>query len=249
MAKLRSDEWYAGVGPQRVPAPGVDATGRAVERLQGPSTDRHRQHRLRPDPLQLPPRRGGRRGEAGRVRRGRGAVEPAGRLARGNPRPAYRHALAEHGGDGDGGDVPGQPHRRSRPARRLRQDDPGAVDGGGQRRPPGRGDLRRTDAERDLPGAGARLRHRRLAAERGGPGGHSVLGAVPQVRVVDDPEPGPLQHHGHCLEHEHHGRGARHDDPGAGRNAGPGQPAAGGGACVRSTRGGSRARGQNDLSR
>ena len=34
-----------------------------------------------------------------------------------------------------------------------------------------------------------------------------------RVGVVDDPQPGPLQHHGHRLDHGLHGRGARHDHP------------------------------------
>ena len=44
------------------------------------------------------------------------------------------------------------------------------------------------------------LRHGRLAVERGGPRRHPVGRAVPQVGVVDDPQPRTLQHHGHRLD-------------------------------------------------
>ena len=72
----------------------------------------------------------------------------------------------------------GQPHRRRRPAGRLRQDDPGAADGRGLGRPAGRGGARRPDADRHLPRPAAGLRHRRLAAQRGGPRRHPVRGGV-----------------------------------------------------------------------
>lgn len=63
--------------------------------------------------------------------------------------------------------------------------EPGVYEAGGrQRRPPRRGDLGRTDAERNLP---------RLSEEvRADP----VRGAVPPVGVVDDPQPRPRQHEG-----------------------------------------------------
>ena len=55
-------------------------------------------------------------------------------------------------------------------------------------------------------------------------------GQLPEVGVVDDPKPGPLQHHGH-REHDGPGRrGPRRDDSGNRRHAGPRQPAARGGA-------------------
>ena len=72
-------------------------------------------------------------------------------------------------------------------------------------------------------------------------------GAVPALGVVDDPQPGALQHHGHRLDHGHHGRGARHDDPRAGRHPGARQPAAGGVARVRPARRGAGAAGPDDL--
>ena len=58
-------------------------------------------------------------------------------------------------------------------------------------------------------GAGARLRHRRVAAERGGPRRDDLRCAVHRVGAVHDPEQGPLQHHGHRVDDGGRGRGAR----------------------------------------
>ena len=79
-------------------------------------------------------------------------------------------------------------------------------------------------------GAAAGLRHRRVAAVRGGPRGHPVRGRLPGLGVGDDPQQGALQHDGHRVHHGLHGRGAGHDAARRGRHPGPGQPAAGGGA-------------------
>ena len=82
-------------------------------------------------------------------------------------------------------------------------------------------DPRRPDADRHVPRRAARLRHRRLEAVRGGPRRHAVERAVPEVRVVDDPQQGSLQHHGHRLDHGAWWprRWAR-SMPGSGRHAG-----------------------------
>ena len=56
--------------------------------------------------------------------------------------------------------------------------------------------------------------------------GTHVGPGLPHVRVLDDPQPGPLQHDGHGLDHGLHGRGAGHHDPGHRRDARAGQPAA-----------------------
>ena len=154
-------------------------------------------------------------------------ARPAGHVARRDAGPPDRDALAEPGRDGDRGAAPRQPDRRRRPARRLRQDDPGAAHGGGVGRPAGRGRPRRADADRHLPWPAARLRHGRLAAQRGGPRRDAVRGGLPRVGVVDDPQPRPLQHDGHRVHDGLRRRGARDDDPGhrPGRPA-PGQPAA-----------------------
>ena len=137
-----------------------------------------------------------------------------------------RDAVAQHGRDGHRGDAAGQPDRRRRAARRLRQDDPGAADGRGVGRPAGRRGPRRPDADRHVPRPAARLRHRRLAAVRGGAGGHAVRAAVPAVGVLDDPQPRPLQHHGHGVDDGPAGRGARHGAARAGRHSRRRQPAA-----------------------
>ena len=55
-----------------------------------------------------------------------------------------------------------QPARRRRPPVRLRQDDAGAADGRGERRPAGDHGHRRPDAEGQLARAGDRLGHRRV---------------------------------------------------------------------------------------
>ena len=59
-------------------------------------------------------------------------------------------------------------------ARRVRQDDPRAADGRGIRRHPRDRRPGRSDADRSLPRRGARLRHRRMAAERGGARRHDL---------------------------------------------------------------------------
>ena len=139
-------------------------------------------------------------------------AEPAGRVARRDPGPADRDAVAQHGRDGDRGDAARQPDRRRGAARRLRQDHPVAADGRRLGRPAGRRRARRPDADRHLP-----RRARSAAAptcggsaRRCAPGTLS-RGGVPAVGVVDDPQPGPLQHHGHRLDHGLRRRGARHD--------------------------------------
>ena len=72
-------------------------------------------------------------------------------------------------------------------------------------------DPRRADADRHLPRRGAGLRHRRLAAVRGGPRPATLSQEqFLQVGVVDDPQPGPLQHHGHRLDDGAGGGGAGH---------------------------------------
>ena len=77
-------------------------------------------------------------------------------------------------------------------------------------------------------GVRAGLRHGRLAAVRGGPRGHVVAGAVRPLRVGDDPQPRPLQHHGHRLDDGARGGGARHRRPRRGGHPGAGQQVAGG---------------------
>ena len=52
-----------------------------------------------------------------------------------------------------------------------------------------------------LPRRAAGLRHRRVAASRGGAGRHARRRtAFLRSRVGDDPQQGPLQHHGHGLD-------------------------------------------------
>ena len=118
--------------------------------------------------------------------------------------------------------VPGQPDRRTRPAGRLRQDHPGAAHGRGLGGPAGDRRPGRPDADGHVPGCAARLRDRRLAAQRGGPVGHAGSRDVHRHRVVDDPQRRPLQHDGDGLDDGGHGRGARDDHPGHGRHAGAG---------------------------
>ena len=65
-----------------------------------------------------------------------------------------------------------------------------------------------------------RLRYRRLAAQRGGPGRHPERATSSSVRVGDDPEPWPLQHDGHGVDHGAHRRGTRHDAARAGGHTG-----------------------------
>ena len=197
-------------------------------RVRRPAAHRDRQHRVRPDPVQRPPQRGGRERQAGRLRGRRRAAEPAGGLARRDASSARPRCS-------------GGTWRRWRPRRCSAANpiDGVVLLGGCDKTIPS---LLMAAASVDLPavvvpggpmltgtfrGVAARLRHGRLAAERGGPRRHPVGRAVPRVRVVDDPQPRTLQHHGHRLDDGAGGRGARHDHPRPRRHAGPGQPAAG----------------------
>ena len=159
------------------------------------------QHRVGPDPVQRAPQRGRRAREARRLRGRRHPAEPAGRVAGRDAGPADRDALAQHGRDGRRGDAARQPDRRRRAARRLRQDDPGAADGRRVGRPARRRRARRADAHRHLP------RRRRSAAAPTCGGCREEVRAgtlseddVPALRVVDDPQPGALQHDGHRVD-------------------------------------------------
>ena len=125
------------------------------------------------------------------------------------------------------GDAARQPDRRRGPARRLRQDDPGAADGRRVGRPArGRGP-RRPDADRHVPRPAARA----AAPTSGGCPRRSAPGTLSQervhpVRVLDDPQPRALQHHGHGLDDGPARRGARHGAARPGRHPGRRQPAA-----------------------
>ena len=145
-----------------------------ADALRRPAADRHRQHRLGPDAVQRAPDRGRRVGARRRLRGRRHPAGPAGGVARRDAGPADGDALAQHGRDGHRGDAPGQPDRRRRAARRLRQDDPVAAHGRRVGRPAGRRRPRRPDAHRHLPRRAARLRHRRVAAVGGGPRRHAL---------------------------------------------------------------------------
>ena len=79
-------------------------------------------------------------------------------------------------------------------------------------------------------GRGAGLRHRRVEAVGGGPRGDALARGLPALGVLDDPQPRPLQHHGHRVDDGGHGRVAGHHDPRPGRYPGGRQPPAGGGA-------------------
>src|ERR671912_242716 len=54
----------------------------------------------------------------------------------------------------------------------------------------------------------------------------AASGDLPGVGVGDDPQPWPLQHHGHGLDHGLPGRGPRDHHPRPGRHPGPRQPPA-----------------------
>ena len=180
--------------------------------------------------------RGGTQRRAGRVRGGRSPAEPAGGVAGRDAGAADRDVVAQPGRDGHRGDAAREPDRRRGAARRLRQDDPGAAHGCGVGRPAGRRGARRPDAHRHVPGAAARLRHRRLAAVGGDPCGDPVGRAVPALGIVDDPQPRALQHDGDGVDDGPARRGARHRAAGPGRDAGTGQPVARGRARHRTAR-------------
>ena len=153
-------------------------------------------------------------------------LEPAGRLARRDAGAPDRDAVAQHGGDGDGGDAPRQPDRRRRAAGRVRQDDSGAADGRGIRRP----------SRRRVPGGPMLTGHFRGEALGCGTdvwrlseevrAGTLSRGAVRASESSMIRAQGPLQHDGHGLDDGARRRGARHDRPRARGHAGPRQPAA-----------------------
>ena len=91
---------------------------------------------------------------------------------------------------------------------------------------PARGRARRADADRHVPRRAARLRHRRLAAVRGGARRHAVAGRLHRLGVVDDPQPGALQHDGYGVDDGAARRGARRGPARHGGHPGGGQPAA-----------------------
>ena len=66
--------------------------------------------------------------------------------------------------------IRGNPARRRRPPRELRQDHPGQPDGRGERRRPGADGHRRPDAQRPLPQRARRRVHGLLATPRRAPG-------------------------------------------------------------------------------
>ena len=196
---------------QRLHPPGLDAPRPARARLRRPTAHRDRQHCFRPDSLQRSLERGGGERQAGRLRGWRDSAQPAGGVTRRDAGAAHRHALAEHGRDGDGGDAARQSHRRCGSARRLRQDHPGAADGGGLGRPPSGRVAGRTHADGHLPRSAARVWNRCVEAVRGCTRGHLVRAAVPALGVIDDPKSRALQHDGHGVDHGRHGGGAGND--------------------------------------
>ena len=83
-------------------------------------------------------------------------------VAGGNQHAADRHALPQPGEHGRGGIDPGQSHRWSGPAVRLRQDHAFADDGRGQLRFAGAGGFGRGHAQRPLPRRDDRVGHQRV---------------------------------------------------------------------------------------
>ena len=133
-----------------------------------------------------------------------GASDPGNRQApdrRARPQPLLPRA---------GGNPVRLFHRRRRAHHRLRQDHPGATDGGGDRRHPGHRALRRADAERLVPRRAHRLRHHRLEGARIAGDGRNQRRGVHRADRVLRAVGGPLQHHGHGIDHELAGGSARH---------------------------------------
>ena len=166
--------------------------------------------------------------QAGRLRGRRHPAEPAGGVAGRDAGAAHRDAVAQHGRDGDRGDAAGQPDRRRRPARRLRQDHPVAADGRGLGRPARR---RRARAGRCSP---ARSAGRRWAAAPtcGGCSEEVRAGTLSEEAFLQS-ESSMIRSRGHCntmgtaSTMALRRRGARHDRSRRRRHPRPGQPPAG----------------------
>ena len=123
--------------------------------------------------------------------------------------------------------IRGEPDRRRRAPRRLRQDHAG--DGHGRRlgRPAGDHAHRRPDADRPAPRTTARFGHGRVADERGRACGHTQRGGVPRYRIGDDPQRRALQSDGDGVDDGVDGRGARPDACPTTRRSLPPTPVAG----------------------
>ena len=113
---------------------------------------------------------------------------------------------------------------------------PGAAHGSGIRRHPRRRRPGGSDAHRHLPRHGARMRHRCVAAQRGGARRHAERGRLPALRVGDDPQRRALQHDGHRVDDGARRGGARHDRARHRRNSRPGRTPARGRAADRPAR-------------
>ena len=102
----------------------------------------------------------------------------------------------------------GEPARRSRPARRMRQDGSRAAHGCRECRRAGDHDHRRAVRARVVPWARARGRHRSLALRRRAPCGTDVTGGVRRARGGHAAVIRPLQRDGHRLDADKPGRSA-----------------------------------------
>ena len=126
--------------------------------VRRPAGDRHLQHLVRADAVQLafPDHRGAR--PLGRPGGGRLPARVPGHVARRDHAAADRDAVPQPRVDGRRGIDPRQPARRRGAADGLRQDHAGAADGRRERRPADDRDLRRPDAARRSTRAGTSAR-------------------------------------------------------------------------------------------
>ena len=210
MTSPRSSQWYAGTDRNAYIHRAWMRRGLPAHAFDGRPAHRDREHRVRPHAVQRAPQRGRREREAGRLRGRRDPAQPAGRVARRDlVRPTamlWRNMAA----------MATEEMLRANPIDGVvllggcDKTIPALLMAAASVDIPARRRTRRPDADRHLPGHAARLRHRRVAAQRGGPRRHALRGRqFMQVGVVDDPQPRALQHDGHRLDDGRGRRGAR----------------------------------------
>ena len=208
---LRSQQWF-----------GLDDRDALVHRswmknqgipqrpVRRPAGDRHLQHLVRSHAMQraLPRPRGA--GEARRVGRGRLPDRVSGDEPRRDADASDDDAVPQPDGDGRRGVDPRQSVRRRRAADGLRQDDASAADGRRVVRPADDRRVRRSDAERQVPRRGHRVRHARVEVHRDAEDRRDEAGGHARGRVVHVALARPLHDDGHGVDDGVDGRGARH---------------------------------------
>ncbi len=196
--RLRSQEWYGGISRDAIYHRGwMKNQGYPQRPVRRPPGHRHPEHVVRPDALQRPPARTGRKGEGGRLGSRGFSGRGAGVLGLGKHLPPDRDDVSQPRRARDRGNHSRPADGRRRAAGRLRQDHAVADDGRGVHRYSVDRRHRRADAERLFPGRTRRVRHASVEILGSREGRRDDAGRIPGSRAVDEPLDRDLQHHGH----------------------------------------------------